>query len=85
MRGAGGKRVFVLPEQDLVLVFAGATTYSILDFYSLFEEFLFPAIIGDTTSFQQPVHEQVLPFIVVLLIVVIPLVIGTTYMQRKRS
>lgn len=85
MRGAGGKRVFVLPEQDIVLVFAGVTTYSILDFYSLFEEFLFPAIIGDTMSFQQPVQEQVLPFVLVLLIIVIPLVVGTKYMERKRS
>ena len=85
MRGAGGKRVFTLPEQDLVLVFAGATTYSILDFYSLFEEFLYPAIIGDTTSLQQSVQEQVLPFVLVLLIIIIPLVVGTTYMQRKRS
>jgi CubicO group peptidase (beta-lactamase class C family) len=78
-------RVFILPEQDLVLVFAGATSFHISDFYSTFEEFLYPAIIGDTASLHQPVQEQVLPFVLVLLIIVIPLVVGTTYKQRNRS
>jgi CubicO group peptidase (beta-lactamase class C family) len=85
MRGTGGIRVFILPEQDLVVVFAGATIFGLLDFYSAFEEFLYPAIIGDTVSYSLSVGEQILPFVLVLLLVVIPVVIGNMYRQRKRS
>ena len=84
MRGTGGIRVFMLPEQDIVLVFAGASVFGILDYYSAFEEFLFPAIIGDPVSYPQSVIEQILPFVIVLLIVVIPIVIGNKSRQGKR-
>ena len=85
MRGTGGIRVFILPEQDIVLVFAGASVFGILDYYSAFEEFLYPAIIGDPISYPQSVSEQILPFVIVLLIVVIPIVIVNKFRQGKRS
>jgi CubicO group peptidase (beta-lactamase class C family) len=85
MRGTGGIRVFILPEQDMVLVFAGATIFGILDFYSAIEEFLYPAIMGDTVNYPPSVEEQILPFVVVLLLVVILVVAGNLYCQRKRS
>jgi len=85
MRGAGGMNVFILPEQDLVLVIAGAVRTSYSDFYAVFEQYLFPAIIGDPVSLQPSVIEQTLPFVVVLLLVVVPLIIGNMYRQRRRS
>ena len=85
MRGAGGMYVFILPEQDLVLVIAGAVRSSYLDFYSVFEQYLFPAIIGDPVNLQPSVLDQTLPFVVVLLLVVVPLIIGNMYRQRRRS
>jgi CubicO group peptidase (beta-lactamase class C family) len=85
MRGAGGMRVFIIPEQDLVLVIAGAVKSSYSDFYSVFEEYLFPAIIGDPVNVQPSVEEQTLPFVVVLLLVVIPLIVGNMYRQRRGS
>ncbi|MFX0078829.1 MAG: serine hydrolase domain-containing protein [Candidatus Hermodarchaeota archaeon] len=84
MRGTGGIRIFNLPELDLVMVFAGGMIFSIQDFYSAFDEFLYPAIIGDTVSITQPVGEQIFPFVVVLLLVAIPVVVGNVYRQRKR-
>jgi len=65
MRGAGGMRVFILPEQDLVLVIAGAIRSSYSDFYSVFEEFLFPAIVGNPVNYTPSVGEQILPFVFV--------------------
>ncbi|MFX1300882.1 MAG: serine hydrolase domain-containing protein, partial [Promethearchaeota archaeon] len=85
MRGAGGMNVFILPEQDLVLVIAGAVRTSYSDFYAVFEQYLFPAIIGDPVNLQPSVIEQTLPFVVVLLLVVVPLIIGNMFRQRRRS
>lgn len=84
MRGAGGLRVFILPEHDLVLVIAGAIRYTYSDFYSVFEEYLFPAIIGDTTNYTPSVVDQILPFTVVLLLAIIPIIVGKMYQQRKQ-
>jgi CubicO group peptidase (beta-lactamase class C family) len=49
MRGAGGMRVFVLPQEDLVIAF-GAAPYGSEECYAYFEEFIYPAIIGDIVS-----------------------------------
>jgi CubicO group peptidase (beta-lactamase class C family) len=85
MRGTGGIRVFILPAQDLVLVIAGATIFGIHDFYSAFEDFLYPAIIGEPANYPQSVGEQILPFVVVLLLVVVSVIVGNMYYQRKRA
>ncbi|MFX0078828.1 MAG: serine hydrolase domain-containing protein [Candidatus Hermodarchaeota archaeon] len=85
MRGAGGKRAFVLPELDMVIALGGAKSVSFSDFYSAVNDILSPAVIGEPANYQPSVGEQTLPFVVVLLLIVIPVIIGNTYWQRKRS
>jgi CubicO group peptidase (beta-lactamase class C family) len=67
MRGAGGMRLFVLPEQDLILVF-GAAPYGSEDYYTYFDEFIFPAIIGEPKSFLTPTFEQIVPWVIGIVI-----------------
>ncbi len=82
MRGAGGIRVFVLPDQDLVLAF-GAAPYSSQEYYTYFEEYLFPAIIGEISSLPTPTREQLLSFLIGGLVVAGLVIIGALFWKRK--
>ena len=85
MRGAGGKRAFVLPELDMVIVLGGAKSVSYSNFYSAVNAILYSAVIGEPVYYQPSVGEQTLPFVMVLLFVVIPVIVGNMYRQRTRS
>ncbi|MFW9935407.1 MAG: serine hydrolase domain-containing protein [Candidatus Thorarchaeota archaeon] len=82
MRGAGGMRVFVLPDQDLVLVF-GAAPYGSEAYYALFDEYINPAIIGDPQSLLTPTSEQLLLVIVGGLSIAIFIATMVVYRRRK--
>ncbi len=82
MRGAGGMRVFVLPEQDLILAF-GAAPYGSEEYYAYFDEYIFPAIIGETTSLPVPPLEQVLTFLMGGMIVTVLIFVGVIIWKQK--
>jgi len=82
MRGAGGMRVFVLPDQDLILVF-GAAPYGSQDYYTYFDEYIFPAIIGDTVSLYAPSWVEQLPLLIGILILIVSIVIIALFWRRK--
>ncbi len=83
IRGAGGMRVFILPREDLILVFASALDYSSFEYYAFFDQFLYPAIIGDPVSIPSSLWELMLPLFVGIMIVVIPIVSGIVYWKRN--
>ena len=85
MRGAEGLRAFVLPELDMVLALGGAKPVSYSDIYSAINNILSPAVISEPANYQPSVGEQTLPFVMVLLFVVIPVIVGNMYRQRTRS
>ncbi|MFW9831871.1 MAG: hypothetical protein ACFFD8_08850, partial [Candidatus Thorarchaeota archaeon] len=85
IRGAGGIRVFVLPQEDIILVFAGAIDYSSLEYYLLFDEFLSTAIIGDTTNYIQSPLAQSLPFLLGVIILIIPIGIGLALKKWRKT
>ncbi len=82
MRGAGGMRLFVLPEQDLILAF-GAAPYGSEDYYAFFDDFIYPAIIGDTVSLWNPTDELILPGLACALILSMVVVSLVLYWKRK--
>jgi CubicO group peptidase (beta-lactamase class C family) len=82
MRGAGSMRVFVLPDQDLIMAF-GAAPYGSEEYYALFNEFIYPAIIGDSQSLLYPTSEQIFPLLISGLIIAILIVILVVYQSRK--
>ena len=84
MRGAGGMRVFVLPDQDLILAF-GAAPYGSEEYYAFFDDYIFPAIIGETTSLPVPTLEQVLSILVGGMIIIALVVGGVLFWKRKRQ
>ena len=84
MRGAGGMRLFVLPEQDLILVF-GAAPYGSEDYYTYFDDFIYPAIIGDTVSLLNPTDEFILLGLASVLILSVVVVSVVIYWRRKTS
>ncbi len=81
MRGAGGMRLFALPDQDLILVF-GAAPYGSEDYYAYLDEYIFPAIIGEPTSLPTSTFDQIVPWAVG--IVILGGIVGATILFWKR-
>lgn len=84
MRGAGGMRVFVLPDQDLVLAF-GAAPYRSEEYYALFDEYINPAIIGDPQSLPTLTSEQLLLLLGLVTCLSIAIFIAITVVYRSRK
>jgi CubicO group peptidase (beta-lactamase class C family) len=82
MRGAGGMRVFVLPEQDLILAF-GAAPYGSEEYYAYFDEYIFPAIIGGTITLPVPQMAQMLLLFASVSLLVVPIIVVTLFWKRK--
>ena len=83
MRGAGGMRVFILPEQDLILAF-GAAPYGSEEYYAFFDEYIFPAIIGEPTSLPTPIFEQVLSFLIGGITITV-LIVGIVFFWKRKK
>jgi len=82
MRGAGGMRVFVLPQEDLVLVF-GAAPYGSEEYYAYFDEFIYPAIIGDPVRLPASMWDQLFPFMLGVTILGISVVLVFLLWKRR--